>query len=307
MSARRTDSGLDGILAVDKPAGWTSHDVVARARGILKQRRAGHTGTLDPMATGLLVLCLGRATRLVEYMVGHDKRYVGRIALGVTTATDDAEGEVLTRRPVPTITPELLEPVLERFRGDILQRPPAFSAVKIAGQRSYHLARQGKPTEIPPRPVTIRAFTVTGINQAALDIDVTCSAGTYIRSLARDIGEELGCGAHLSALRRLRVGPLRVEHAVTLDQLQQLATAGRLEDFLLPADEGVSSLDAAILSSDGLRVFTNGGVCTAQSGTSRGAARARIYGVSGEFAGVASVSSFGEIKPLKVFGRRKSA
>lgn len=307
MSARRADSGLDGILAVDKPAGWTSHDVVAKVRGIVRQRRIGHTGTLDPMATGLLVLCLGQATRLVEYMAGHGKRYEGRITLGVTTTTDDAEGEVLESRPVTRFSPADLEAALEAFRGAILQRPPAFSALKVDGRRAYDLARKGESPELQPRPVTVSRFVARMLSADEIAIDVECSAGTYIRSLARDLGEALGCGAHLSALRRTRVGSLDVQDAVTLEQLQAFVAAGQLEDILLPIDEGVAALDAAILSSDAARVLANGGLWITDGEPIRATECARIYDVDGGFTCVASVSSSGETRPLKVLRRPNSA
>ncbi len=306
MSGRRADSGLDGILAVDKPAGWTSHDVVARVRGLTRQRRVGHTGTLDPMATGLLILCLGQATRLVEYMVGHDKRYSGRITLGSTTSTDDAEGEVIQRRPVPQLSGESIEAVLAAFRGSIEQRPPAFSAVKIQGRRAYDLARKGAPPDLQPRRISIAALSATFIPPDTLDIDVSCSSGTYIRSLARDIGEALECGAHLSALRRHRVGNLDVAEAATLEDLRRLSETARVEELLLPIDEGILSMDAAILSAHGARTVSQGGAWLAESGTERGTATARIYDAEGTFTAVASVSNFGEIRTLKVLERRNT-
>lgn len=305
MSARKTDSGLDGILAVDKPAGWTSHDVVAKVRGIVRQRRIGHTGTLDPMATGLLVLCLGQATRLVEYMAGHDKRYVGTVTLGITTTTDDAEGEVLRRATVDGISPLQLEAALETLRGAILQRPPAFSALKIGGRRAYDLARKGEVVELQLRPVTISSFAAEVAGPETLRIDVSCTAGTYIRSLARDLGELLGCGAHLSALRRVRVGGLDLTEALTIEQVQQAAGSDRLEEILLPVDDGVSTLDAAILHQDAGGVLANGGLWKSGSNVVRAAEPARIYDSAGQFIAVGSVSSLGEIRPLKVLGRPK--
>ena len=306
MSARRTDSGLDGIVLIDKPAGWTSHDVVAKARGILGQRRIGHTGTLDPMATGLLVLCLGKATRLVEYMTAHDKRYTGQVRLGRTTTTDDADGEVLEERPVPALTPAGLEAATAPFRGSITQLPPAFSALKVGGQRAYDLARRGEQPALQARPVTIHRFTATLGEPGTIDIDVTCSAGTYIRSLARDLGEALGCGAHLSALRRVHAGAFSVRDAVTLEELREAATTGDLEPVLLPVDEGVATIDAAILSEDGARTLANGGTWIARGGAIRAAEVTRIYDTSGGFLGVASVSSSGQIRPRKVFTYEKS-
>lgn len=304
---RGTDSGLDGILAIDKPAGWTSHDVVAKARRILGQRRIGHTGTLDPMATGLLVLCLGQATRLVEYMTAHEKRYIGEVTLGRRTTTDDAEGETLEERAVPPLSPATVAEAASSFRGQVSQRPPAFSALKVAGQRAYDLARAGRAPGLAARPVTIERLDVAILGPAVLGLDVTCSAGTYVRSLARDIGDALGCGGHLSALRRLSAGGLSVESAVSLEELQRVADEGRLDDFLLPADEGIASMEAAILSGEAAKVLANGGRWMTPASSVMAATTARTYDTSGAFVGVASVSSSGEITPLKVLARQKSA
>ncbi|MEP7216707.1 MAG: tRNA pseudouridine(55) synthase TruB, partial [Anaerolineaceae bacterium] len=193
-------SNLDGILIIDKPAGWTSHDVVAKTRRITRQRRIGHTGTLDPMATGVLVLCLGRATRLVEYMTRHDKHYVGEITLGVTTDTDDAEGDELELKNVPELTEADLRRLEAAFIGDLQQRPPAYSAIKIDGKRAYALARAGAVVELRSRPVVVHELRLDPIAADRLRVEVRCGPGTYVRSIARDIGELVGSGAHLSAL-----------------------------------------------------------------------------------------------------------
>ena len=307
MSARRSDSGLDGILLIDKPAGWTSHDVVAKARGITGQRRIGHTGTLDPMATGLLVLCLGQATRLVEYLTGHGKRYTGTIQLGRTTTTDDAEGETLAETPVPAFSAAQLEAHVARFRGLILQRPPAFSALKIQGKRAYALARAGEDVHIPERPVTIYAFEAEAGPRGTLAVDITCSSGTYIRSLARDLGESIGCGGHLSALRRESAGPFLASDAITLDGLAAVVAAGELEYHLVPADEGITQFEAAILGDAGMLAMVQGRPWESATKTFAPSEPARIYSASGEFVGVGSVSNLGEIRASKVLFRQNSA
>lgn len=304
--SKRSDSGLDGILLIDKPAGWTSHDVVAKARRITGQRRIGHTGTLDPMATGLLLLCLGRATRLVEYLTGHDKRYTGTIVLGRTTTTDDAEGEVISESPVPLIEAATLEAIVEAFRGPIRQVPPAFSALKVGGRRAYDLARKGSPPELPPRPVIVRSLFASFSGPGVVEIDVTCSAGTYIRSLARDLGAAIGCGAHLGSLRRCSAGPFSLEDAVSLDALEGAVAAGRLDEILVQPDDGIANLDAAILGEPGVTAVTTGRAWQAPELPVRPADPVRIYADSGEFVGVGSVSSLGEIRPDKVFLRLKS-
>jgi tRNA pseudouridine55 synthase len=212
---------LHGFLTIDKPAGMTSHDVVARVRRLSRQKRVGHGGTLDPAATGVLPVGLGEATRLLEYLVEGRKRYLATIMLGRTTTTDDAEGETLVERAVPPLTAEQLHKVLASFTGIIQQVPPMYSAIQVEGRRLYDLARQGQELELAARPVEIDAITLLEWQSPGLTIDVSCGKGTYIRALARDIGVTLGCGAHLAALRRTAVGPLSLESAVPLATLEQ--------------------------------------------------------------------------------------
>jgi tRNA pseudouridine55 synthase len=285
---------------VDKPGGWTSHDVVAVARRITGQRRIGHTGTLDPMATGLLVLCLGQATRLVEYLAGHDKRYTGEVVLGRTTSTDDAEGETLTEAAVPDIDQGMLRELEQRFAGEILQVPPAVSAVKVAGRRAYAVARAGGAPRLAPRRVVISRLELELRGPGRLGVDVHCSAGTYVRSLARDIGIFLGCGAHLGSLRRHRAGPFSADDAISLERLEDLRGSGAVESALWPPDEGMSDHDAAILGAEGAARFGHGLAHSARGGAQRAAATARVYSGSGAFLGVGQVSSSGEIRPVKV-------
>ena len=208
----------DGLLVVDKPGGMTSHDVVGRVRRILGQRRVGHAGTLDPMATGVLVVGIGRVTRLLGHLALGDKDYDAVIRLGTTTTTDDAEGEVLAAAE-PVTDPAAIAVAARGLTGTLSQVPPAYSAIKVDGQRSYARARAGERVELAARTVTVVRFDVTGIDGADVSASVTCSSGTYIRSLARDLGAVLGCGAHLAALRRTRVGPFGLDRAVTLPAL----------------------------------------------------------------------------------------
>ena len=306
MSARRSDSGLDGILLIDKQAGWTSHDVVAKARGITGQRRIGHTGTLDPMATGLLVLCFGQATRLVEYLTGHDKRYTGVMQLGRTTTTDDAEGETLQERPVPEFSQAALNSLVAGFRGVIGQRPPAFSALKVQGRRAYDLARAGEDVQLSERDVTIHRFLAEKLGSDTVALDITCSAGTYIRSLARDLGETIGCGGHLTSLRRETVEPFSVEDAISLERLSRIVAWGALDDYLIPSDEGIGELVAAILGPSGTLAMVQGRPWLCSVGASEASNRTRIYAASGDFIGVGSISNRGEIRASKVLLRQKS-
>lgn len=228
---------VHGIFNIDKPAGMTSHDVVDAIRRLVRLRRVGHAGTLDPLATGVLVVCVGSATRLVEYMVGHDKEYRVTVRLGVETDTYDAEGAVVAKRPVPPLTTDEIEAVLARFRGIIEQTPPRYSAIRRGGKRLYELAREGVQVDVPARRVTIYSLILEAWQPPDLTLRVVCSAGTYVRSLAHDIGQALGTGGHVVALRRLRSGPFRVEEAVPLETL---LTADNWRAYLLPPDAGLS-------------------------------------------------------------------
>jgi tRNA pseudouridine55 synthase len=294
---RPAEPGLSGILLVDKPAGWTSHDVVAKVRRLAGQRQVGHTGTLDPMATGLLVLCLGRATRLVEYMVGHDKSYSGVVQLGASTTTDDAEGEVVERTAVPPLSFEDLERVARQFQGPLQQVPPAFSAVKIEGQRAYAVARKGGNVTLAPRPVTVYTLKLEFEAPDRLRLDVTCSAGTYVRSLARDIGRALGTRAHLASLRRLRVGPFQVDDAYPLEALMQSGPED-FPRFLLPIDEGVADLGAAIVTEERAVRVAHGERIRAAA--TRPEDALRLYTTGGQFVGIAAIDSTNVVRPVKV-------
>jgi tRNA pseudouridine55 synthase len=217
-----------GILLIDKPGGITSHDVVARARKAVGTRKVGHAGTLDPMATGLLILGVNGATRLLTYVVGLDKEYTATIRLGAATTTDDAEGELVpppagSREALGALSDQRLGEAVRTFTGELSQRPSSVSAIKVDGRRAYTLAREGAPVELPARPVTVSAFEVVAVRRVAgewidVDVRVECSTGTYVRALARDLGEVLGVGGHLTALRRTRIGPFRVKDALGLDE-----------------------------------------------------------------------------------------
>ena len=238
----------DGLLVVDKPADWTSHDVVARVRRLARTRKVGHAGTLDPMATGVLVLGIGRATKLLTYVVGADKEYRATIRLGVATMTDDAEGEVLTRAEAAGVTREAIDTGVAGLTGAIEQVPSSVSAIKIDGRRSYARVRAGETVELPARPVTISTFTVDEVRSArdeglgVVDVDVTviCSSGTYIRALARDLGAGLGVGGHLTALRRTRVGGYGLERSATLEALEPDA-----DEAVLPLAQAARATFAA--------------------------------------------------------------
>ncbi|MFF8838912.1 tRNA pseudouridine(55) synthase TruB [Streptomyces sp. NPDC015130] len=223
----------DGLVIVDKPSGFTSHDVVAKMRGIAKTRRVGHAGTLDPMATGVLVLGVERATKLLGHLALTEKEYLGTIRLGQTTITDDAEGEITASVDASKVTREQIDAGVAELTGAIMQVPSKVSAIKIDGKRSYARVRGGEEFEIPARPVTVSSFQVYDVREATAEdgtavvdlvVSVVCSSGTYIRALARDLGAGLGVGGHLTALRRTRVGPYKLDAARTLDQLQEELT-----------------------------------------------------------------------------------
>ena len=225
---------MNGILLVDKPADWTSHDVVAKLRGVLGERRMGHSGTLDPMATGLLVVFAGRATRAVSFSENHTKCYEAHLRLGLTTDTQDTTGTVLSRAERAVSRAEL-EAVLPQFRGDILQVPPMYSALKVDGKKLYEIARRGGEVARKARPITIEELTVLGEADGDYALRVRCSKGTYIRTLCHDIGAALGCGGVMSALRRTEVGGYRVEDAHTMDELCALPREAA-QRLLLPVD-----------------------------------------------------------------------
>ena len=227
---------MTGILLVDKPADWTSHDVVAKLRGLLKERRIGHAGTLDPMATGLLTVFVGRATRAVEFAESHDKEYLAGLRLGVTTDTQDITGSILESSD-KTVSEAELGAALCAFRGVIRQVPPMYSAIKINGQKLYELARRGKTVERREREVSIQTLELEGVDaQGDWILRIRCSKGTYVRTLCEDIGKSLGCGGCMSALRRTRVGGFSVDQAHTLDEIQACAQRGEVEKLLLPVE-----------------------------------------------------------------------
>lgn len=226
---KRKHTGPDGLVIVDKPSGFTSHDVVAKMRGMARTRRVGHAGTLDPMATGVLVLGIERATKLLGHLALTEKEYVGTIRLGQTTVTDDAEGEITASKAAHGLARADIDAGVAALSGAIMQVPSKVSAIKIDGKRSYSRVRDGEDVEIPARPVTVSSFVVHSVDEAEAEdgtpvtdllVSVECSSGTYIRALARDLGAGLGVGGHLTALRRTRVGPYKLDRARTLEQLQ---------------------------------------------------------------------------------------
>ncbi len=212
---------IEGFLLIDKPAGITSHDVVNRVRRLFGLKRVGHGGTLDPLATGLLILMLGPYTRKAADFLGADKTYLATLSLGITTDTEDAQGKVLQTREAEFFSPGRIEEICGQFVGDIEQRVPAYSAVRIGGRRSYELARSGKPIPSRSRRVSVHELKVLAYRHPEVDLKVACSKGTYVRTLCADIGESLGCGAHMKSLRRIRIGAVTIDRAVKLDEAGQ--------------------------------------------------------------------------------------
>jgi tRNA pseudouridine55 synthase len=292
-------AGPDGIFLFDKAPGMTSHDVVSRARRWFGTRAIGHAGTLDPMATGLLILCVNAATRMSEYLLGQDKAYAAEILLGQTTNTDDAEGEVIASAAVPELDDDMLAAVVPRFSGAISQVPPQFSAIKKDGQRAYALARKGESVELAARVVQIDALTLTrdATRPAVLRAEVSCGSGTYIRALARDIGQALGCGAHLILLRRLRIGSFLLTDAVTEQDMQAHASAGTCAAVLQPMDHALANAPEITLDETQTRRLLMGQRIALNASD---AALTRVYDPSRRFVAVAEIAS-GVLRPVKVF------
>lgn len=230
----------EGILLVDKPQGLTSHDVVARLRRVYQIKKIGHAGTLDPMATGLLIMLIGKATKVSQYMMSMEKEYTGTVMLGQVTDSQDAEGEVLEERSVPELSEAQVLAEMKRFVGDQYQMPPMFSAKKINGQKLYKLARKGKTVEREPRVIHVSSFELIGFELPRISFRVGCSKGTYVRTIAHDLGENIGCGGHLCELRRTGVGSFRIEDSLTLGEIEKMS-ASRLRRRLLPVQQHLPS------------------------------------------------------------------
>ena len=283
---------MNGIVIVDKPQGWTSQDVTARLRRVFNTRRIGHGGTLDPMATGVLPVFVGRATRGVEFFEHAEKTYETVLRLGITTDTEDISGTVLTEQDA-FVTGEQLEEVLANFRGEILQVPPMYSALKVGGQKLVDLARKGKEVERQPRPITIHELRLLGMDTDGIHLRVRCSKGTYIRTLCKDIGEALGCGGCMAALRRVQAGEYTIDEAVPLQTLLETEDP---EPYLRPVDTMFRQYDAITLTEKQELRCRNGNSfsITLPDGTYR------AYGKNGEFLALSKVDS-GIMSTIKSF------
>jgi len=302
--ARRRQRGrnVNGILLLDKPPGLSSNQALQRVKRLFDAAKAGHTGSLDPLATGLLPLCLGYTTKFSAFLLDADKRYRVRIRLGETTETADAEGEIIATAPTDTITEEQVRAVVAGFVGTIEQLPPMYSAVKHEGQRLYKLAREGKEVERTPRQIQIHAIDVVDLPLPDLICDVHCSKGTYVRTLAEDIGQRLGCGAYVAELRRTGVGPyVEGETAfVTMDQVEAAAELGHeaLDPMLLPLDSALGHCPAVKLSADAAFYLAQGQPVMVPKAPTEGLVR--LYDSVGAFVGVGEILEDGKIQPKRL-------
>ena len=293
---------LDGILLLDKPAGLSSSQALQRVRHLLRAEKGGHTGALDPLATGLLPLCLGEATKIAGLLLGGRKAYEADVLLGTTTDTDDADGQGLRERPVPLLDRARVELALTPFLGRIRQRPPIYSALKQGGEPLYAKARRGETIEVPEREVEVEAIELLSLDGPRLRLAITCGSGTYIRSLARDLGEALGCGGHVTALRRTWVEPFRAPDMITLDQLQALAEAGgeaALEARLLPIEAGLAHWPSVALAPDQARRLGMG-QAVAVTGHAP-ATSVNVTDLNGRSLGLGELREGGQLWPRRLF------
>ena len=286
---------MNGIILIDKPQGWTSHDVVGKLRGILHERRIGHSGTLDPLATGLLVVFIGRATRAVEFAEADRKEYVAGLRLGMNTDTQDITGRIISKETDIPDEPEV-RIAIERFRGELEQIPPMYSAVKIGGKKLYELARKDESIERKPRHITIFGLEITGRSDNDYILDVVCSKGTYIRTLCHDIGTALGCGGCMSSLRRTKSGVFSVDNAYTIAEIQEAADRGEEEKLLLPIDTLFAGYTKLSVDADSEKKLKNGCIIN----TSSPDGRFRVYSEDGEFLLLGDVKD-GVMKTVKNF------
>jgi len=294
---------MDGVLAINKPSGMTSHDVVQAVRRIVREKRVGHTGTLDPLATGLLVLCVGKATRIARYLEAGEKEYTAVMRLGVITDTQDSEGRILEIRTYIPPVRESIIGIMERFTGSIMQEPPAFSAIKVSGVPSYKLARQGKAKPLAPRQVTISRIDLIEYDDPFIRLSVRCSKGVYIRTLCADIGNALGMGAHLTGLVRTRSGRFRLDNAVTLESLREAAASATVERALVSIDESLAEFPVATIDEAGAGKVVHGNSISWPEMQRVGQdALLRVHGPSGSLLAVARATA-GILKPEVVFAK----
>jgi tRNA pseudouridine55 synthase len=292
---------MDAVINLDKPPGLTSFAAVARVRRLTATRKVGHTGTLDPMATGVLPLCLGRATRFSRYLVDTDKTYRATVTLGASTTSYDAEGEVVTRGDAGAVTREAVTAALAAFRGNILQTPPMHSALKHQGQPLYRLARQGITIHREPRPASVQRLELTDWQPPNLTLEIDCGKGFYVRSLAHDLGQALGCGAYLSGLVRLRVGNLHLADACSLESMEAAAAAADFSALLMPVETLVASLARLVLDDTRITSLSQGSRIALESGEGDPEiSRYGVYDAAGKFIGVARTEEANLLRPERI-------
>jgi tRNA pseudouridine55 synthase len=292
---------LDGILLLDKPGGMSSNQALQRVRHLFRAEKAGHTGSLDPLATGLLPVCFGEATKIAGHLLGEDKAYETTARFGISTDSDDSDGSVLRERPVPTLTAQDIESALQPLIGRIRQRPPIFSALKQGGEPLYARARRGEAIAVPERDVIVHAIDLLGIQGDEARLRIVCGAGTYVRSLVRDLGEALACGAHVTALRRLWVAPFRDPRMFTLDALQALAaeSEARLEASLLPIEAGLTDWRQLQLTDEQARRLGQGQPVVLAGATPPG--EIQVIGSEGRSLGLAEIGEDGVLRVRRLF------
>lgn len=302
MARRRPQSRpVNGILLLDKPVGLTSNAALQQVKRLFKAAKAGHTGNLDPLASGLLPLCFGEATKFSAFLLDSDKHYIGTCKLGVTTTSADAEGEVLERNPVGNYSRAEIEAVLAGFVGEIEQIPPMHSAIKVNGEPLYKMAHQGKEIAREPRRITIYALDLVSQDGDELVLDVRCSKGTYIRTLVEDIGRQLGCGAHLSALRRTGTGPFSIDQAVPLSELEHRAESGlaALDQALLPVEAALDDWPRLVLTDNTAYYLRQGQAVQIPQAPTSGLVRL-VVGDESRFIGVGRILADGRVAPQRL-------
>lgn len=294
---------IDGVLLLDKPIGLTSNQALQRVKRLFNARKAGHTGSLDPLASGLLPICLGQATKVSGFLLDAGKRYQVVARLGQRTDTGDADGQVIEERPVPALDRGLVKRVLARFEGSQTQVPPMYSAIKHQGQRLYKLARQGIEIERQPREIEIHGLELLSLEADALELEVACSKGTYVRTLVEDIARALGTVAHVIVLRRLGVGPYAEGRMYKLEELEALAEQGmeRLDELLLPVDSALEHWPSVELGADSAYYLMQGQAVMAPGAPSSG--KVRLYDEGHGFLGIGEVKLDGRVAPTRLFPR----
>ncbi|MDH5184163.1 MAG: tRNA pseudouridine(55) synthase TruB [Gammaproteobacteria bacterium] len=300
---RRVRKGreINGILILDKPLGLSSNQALQKVKRLFQAQKAGHTGNLDPLATGVLPICLGEATKVSAFLLDADKRYTARIKLGQRTTTADAEGEVIESRPVPALTESAIKHALKPFVGEIDQVPPMHSALKVNGQPLYKLAHQGITIERKSRRITIYGIELLGVDGDVVEIDVRCSKGTYIRTLAEDFGEALGCGAHLSGLQRTEAGPFLYDDVIEMASLEHLAEEGfeALDVLLQPMEDALHDWQDVVLSPDAAHYLGLGQAVMVPNAPSEGLVR--LFDKQDTFLGVGIIADDGKVAPKRLF------